>query len=155
MLFEAVSLEVSSVCFEEGTGDYCGYNFQLGRLNIKYRKAKITPKKIGQFVALWKRNTAGKTESYSLDDDFDFYIIETEYEHKRGCFLFPKTILAEKQILSVNEKEGKRGFRVYTPWDIPENKQAVNTKSWQIIYFIDLINDREISVEKLRDLIKL
>ncbi|WP_367113644.1 MepB family protein [uncultured Sphingobacterium sp.] len=29
-----------------------GYNFNVGTLKIKYRKAKITPKKIGQFVTL-------------------------------------------------------------------------------------------------------
>lgn len=155
ILFEALNLEISNVCFEEETGDYCGYNFQLGTLNIKYRKAKITLKKIGQFVALWKRDTAGNTEPYSLDDDFDFYFIETEYKHNQGCFVFPKTTLAEKQILSVKEKEGKRGFRVYTIWDIPENKQAINTKNWQILYFIDLIKDKKKSVNKLQELVKL
>lgn len=126
----------------------------LAKLTIKYRKAKITPKKTGQFVALWQRNILGKTEPYGFYNDFDFYIIETEYENNLGCFVFPKTILAEKQILSVNEKEGKRGFRVYTTWDLPENKQAVNTKSWQIFYFIDLIDNRKISVDKISKVVK-
>lgn len=32
--------------------EYDGYNFNVGTFKIKYRKAKITPKKIGQFVTL-------------------------------------------------------------------------------------------------------
>jgi len=153
-LFDAFGLNISNIHKEEETGDYCGYNFQLGSLHIKYRKAKVTPKKVGQFVALWKRNTKGKTEPYNNDDNFDFYVVETEYEHNRGCFIFPKTILAEKKILSVNEKEGKRGFRVYPIWDVPENKQAISTKSWQTLYFIDFIKNRNTLVEKLQRLVK-
>src|SRR5699024_6582700 len=93
ILFEASGSEIANISNEEGTGQYCGCNFQLGSRNIKYRKANITPKKIGQFVALWKRNTVGKTEPYGLDDDFDFYIIETVDNLSRGFFLFSKDIL--------------------------------------------------------------
>ena len=145
ILFEVLGSEISNISNDEGTGQYCGCNFQLGSRNIKYRKANITPKKIGQFVALWKRNSAGKTEPYCLDDDVDFYIIEAKQGQNHGLFIFPKRVLAEKQILSLSEKEGKRGFRVYPPWDIPNNKQAINTKSWQVGYFYDLIADNSIS----------
>lgn len=153
-LFDALGGNISSVYKEEETGDYCGYNFQFGTFRVKYRKAKVTPKKLGQFVALWKRNTAGKTEPYHIDDDFDFYFIETVYGHKRGCFIFPKAILSEKQVLSVNNREGKHGFRVYPIWDIPESKQAISTKSWQILYFIDLTENGKTAVEKVQKLMK-
>lgn len=129
-LFNAFGVNIANICREEETGDYCGYNFQLGSFHIKYRKGKVTPKKIGQFVALWKRSTEEKTEPYHIDDNFDFYLVETEHEHNRGCFMFPKTILSDKQILSVEGKEGKRGFRVYPIWDFPESKQAISTKTW-------------------------
>ena len=42
-----------------------------------------------------------------------------------------------QKILSVNGQGGKRGFRVYPKWDLPENKQAKQTQSWQVSYFTD------------------
>lgn len=100
-----------------------------------YREAKITPKKIGQFVSVWKRNKAGITEPRQLNDDFDEFIIKCEAGNKVGQFVFPKAVLAEKGIVSTNLKEGKRGFRVYPPWDKAENKQAIKTQEWQLEYF--------------------
>ncbi|RYE38879.1 MAG: MepB domain containing protein, partial [Sphingobacteriales bacterium] len=38
-------------------------------------------------------------------------------------------------ILSGNGKNGKRGFRVYPPWDLTENSQARKTQQWQLEYF--------------------
>jgi len=155
ILLEALNSGISNIRCEKEPGDYCGNDFQLGAFNIKYRKAKITPKKIGQFVALWKRNGLGKTEPFSLDDNFNFYFIETQHEQNHGFFVFPKMILAEKQILSADQKGGKRGFRLYTPWDFPQNRQAKNSKSWQTLYFIDLMKDRKSSVGKLQEMVKL
>lgn len=124
--------------------EYEGFNFRLENKNVKYRKAKITPKKIGQFVTLWKRNAAGQTEPFHVDDDFDFYIIAVERDERFGIFVFPKRVLCERQILSTSSKEGKRGFRLYAEWDKPENKQAEKTKAWQCLYFIELgENERE------------
>ncbi|WP_407428209.1 MepB family protein [Arcticibacter sp.] len=42
-----------------------------------------------------------------------------------------------QKILSVNGQGGKRGFRVYPKRDLPENKQARQTQSWQVSYFTD------------------
>lgn len=131
---------------------YSGLNFQLDDRKITFRKAKITPKKIGQFVTLWKRNANGQTEPYSVTEPVDFYIIASEKDQNRGFFLFPKAVLAEKGILTQNGKEGKRGFRVYPAWDIPENKQAEKTKNWQNSFFIDLNSNEEAGLEKFREL---
>lgn len=155
ILFEALGLKVSNISYEKEAGDYCGFNFQLGKLNMKFRRAKITPKKTGQFVALWKRSSIGKTEPFGFEDHFDFYIIGIGNGNNSGCFVFPGTILAEQNILSVNGREGKRGFRTYSKWDMPENKQARQTQSWQILYFIDLIKDRTLSIQKLQEIIRL
>lgn len=119
---------------------YCGYNFQINQWQCKFRKAKTTPKKVGQFVTLWRRNEDGVTEPFNENDNDDFYIIFTEERDKRGIFLFSKTVLIQKQILSTSTKEGKRGFRVYPIWSQPENLQAKNTQSWQSKYFVELSN---------------
>lgn len=118
--------------------EYLGYNFDLGTNKVKFRKAKITPKKIGQFVTLWRRNADGITEPFNVNNDFDFYIIYIEKDEQQGFFLFPKLVLGEKQILTKGTTEGKRGFRVYPNWDIPESKQAEKTKAWQVEFFVDL-----------------
>ncbi|WP_300664900.1 MepB family protein [Fluviicola sp.] len=131
---------------------YSGVNFQLKEQTIKFRKAKITPKKTGLFVTLWKRNANGQTEPFPVTEPVDFYIIAAEKDQNKGFFLFPKAVLAEKRILTENGKEGKRGFRVYPAWDIPENKQAEKTQNWQKSFFIDMSQEEKIGIEKFRKL---
>ncbi|RFS26495.1 hypothetical protein DVR12_01520 [Chitinophaga silvatica] len=152
-IFQVNNLKISNLIEDLECEEYFGFNFQLENLQIKFRKAKITPKKVGQFVTLWKRNASKITEPFNVNDDFDFYIIAAALQNQFGFFLFPKQILSEKQILTTNDKEGKRGFRVYTDWDIPENKQAEKTKEWQTNYFIDLSNPAAINFQKFKSII--
>ena len=146
-------LKISDIINDRECEEYSGCSFRLNKRKIKFRKAKITPKKTGQFVTLWKRNNKKQTEPFSLDDGFDFYMIVTEQQHRFGFFLFPKYILGEKQILATNNKEGKRGFRVYAGWDRVENKQAEKTKAWQAGYFIDATDIGNINREKFNSII--
>lgn len=141
ILQKANWLQISELNRDAECEEYEGYNFRLENKNVKYRKAKITPKKTGQFVTVWKRNAAGQTEPFHVDDDFDFYFIAVEKEKRFGVFVFPKRVLGERHILSDGQKEGKRGFRLYAEWDKPENKQAEKTKNWQCKYFIELGDD--------------
>ncbi len=154
-IFELNGHAIKSINKEQECEEYFGLNFRIDKLNIKFRKAKITPKKSGQFLTLWKRNAEKQTEPFNLDDDFDFYIVVAEQENKFGFFLFPKTILSEKQILTKDLQKGKRGFRVYPEWTKTDNKQAEKTQSWQTKYFIDLTNkNNEIKyIEKFRSII--
>jgi hypothetical protein len=146
-------LEISNIIEDRECEEYSGCSFQLNKRNIKFRKAKITLKKTGQFVTLWKRNNQKQTEPLSLDDDFDFYMIATEQQHRFGFFLFPKYILGEKQILTTNNKGGKRGFRVYADWDIPQSKQAEQTKNWQERYFINVADIENMNRENFNSII--
>ncbi|MEG1022689.1 MAG: MepB family protein [Myroides sp.] len=126
-----IDFAIDAECLE-----YSGYSFKLDDLKIKYRQAKVTPKKVGLFVTLWKRNNENKTEPFNVNDPFDFYIIATKQEDYSGFFIFPKDVLSEKGILTNSKKEGKRGFRVYPDWTKTENNQATKTKAWQVAYFI-------------------
>ncbi|MFY1045745.1 MepB family protein [Chryseobacterium sp. GP-SGM7] len=142
LLFSHLNAVITNLQKEPECEDYFGFNFQLNNYQIKFRKAKITPTKIGQFVTLWKRNSISKeTEPFSSEDRFDFYLILTETTENFGVFLFPKSILIKNQILTVDSKDGKRGFRVYPNWDIPENKQATKTHNWQTKFFVDFSDD--------------
>ena len=67
-----------------------------------------------------------------------------------GVFIFPKTVLHQNGILSDDKKDGKRGIRVYPPWDLTTNKQAQKTQLWQIDYFVALLENKQIDVEKIQ-----
>jgi len=146
LLFEITSSKLSNVIVDAEAKEYFGYNFEHNKQKFKFRKSKITPKKVGQFVTLWKRNLSKETEPFNEIDDFDFYIIFAEENDNNGFFVFPKNELINRQILSTKSKEGKRGFRVYPSWTKTGNKQAEKTQSWQISYFIDFsINELAIN----------
>lgn len=115
--------------------EYLGCSYSLNGFKIIERTAKTTPKKIGQFVTCWKRNSNGITEPYKDSDEFDFFYIKTIAKEKLGVFKFPKEILIKHGILSTEKKEGKRGFRVYSIWDLHTSKQAIRTQQWQLKYF--------------------
>jgi hypothetical protein len=153
-VFSKLNCQLTNLLKDLEYDEYFGYNFQLNTFNIKFRKAKITPKKVGQFVTLWKRNPETReTEPFTQEDHFDFYIIMTESGINKGFFIFSKEILIQNKILTTLSKEGKRGFRVYPDWDIPENKQAEKTKNWQEKSFINLSEDHYL--EKCKSILDL
>ena len=154
-VFKICGLELTNVQREAESQEYFAHNFLLNGQNIKFRKAKITPTKIGQFVTIWKRNENGITEPFDISDKFEFYIIATRQNEKFGLFIFSKTVLHENKILSDKTRDGKRGIRVYPTWDLTTNKQAQKTQLWQTKYFLDISPDREIDLEKARNLLSL
>lgn len=137
ILFEVFQLRISNIIKDVESTDYLGHTFDVGALKIVFRKSKITPKKNGQFVTLWKRNSNNNTEPFNEFEKFDFCIILAEETNTRAYFVFPKNELVKQGILSSKTKEGKRGFRVYPSWTTTENKQATKTQLWQTNYFIN------------------
>lgn len=138
LLLQRLDLTCSSYVKDPECEEYSGYTCTIVSLTIIYRKAKITPKKVGQFVTVWRRNEEGITTPFNSSDSFDFYIILAEDQDRIGCFIFPKSILEAQGIVTTSKKEGKRGFRVYPTWDAPTSKQALKTQQWQQQYFISL-----------------
>jgi len=159
--FQQIQLQLSQLTNKKITDfvtddeclEYLGCSFKLDDLKIKFRQAKVTPKKVGLYVTLWKRNTENKTEPFNENDPFDFYIIAAKQEDNFGFFIFSKDILSEKNILTNSKKEGKRGFRVYPDWTETENNQATKTKAWQTNYFINCSENNHIVIEKLNNLL--
>ncbi|WP_291066256.1 MULTISPECIES: MepB family protein [unclassified Empedobacter] len=152
-VLKAMNLSISTLEKDAECDEYVGYNFEVKELSFKFRKAKITPKKVGQFVTLWKRNAAKHTESFNENDVFDYYIIATEEDSKLGFYIFPTSILIEKHILTSIKKDGKRGFRVYPNWVKPENKQAQKTQNWQQDYFVE-VNNQQIDKKNVKSILK-
>lgn len=152
VLLKKSQLKITNLVEDLECGDYLGYNFNIKDFIIKFRKAKITPKKVGLFVSLWKRNHQGETSPFHEQDSFDLYLIFVEEDLNVGCFVFTKDALIANGILSTSEKEGKRGFRLYPSWCITENKQAKKTQIWQLHYFIDLNGGISEAVKKFEKL---
>lgn len=75
---------------------------------------------------------------YDLADPVELYIFSVRSQKNFGQFIFPKTVLCEKGIISKNGKGGKRATRLYPPWVIAPNLQAKNTQKWQTNYFFEI-----------------
>ncbi len=148
-IFQPCELELTRVITENESQEYFAHDFMLNKLKIKFRIAKITLKKGGQFVTLWQRNANGITEPFSLNSDFDFCIIATRKEANLGVFIFPKSVLHRNGVLSDKTREGKRAMRVYPSWDITTNRRAKTTQQWQSSCFIDLSDNNEIDLKKV------
>lgn len=118
--------------------DYNACSFVLGEAKIIYREAKVTPKKIGLFVAIWKRNEQGITAPYHEDDSFDFMVIAVTDQETNGLFVFPKNVLSTLGIISTSRKEGKRGTRIYPKVENGMNKQALTTYNKQHNYYYSI-----------------
>ena len=131
-------LIISDFKIEIESQEYDACQFKLSGLKIISRSAKITPKKAGQFVTFWKRKGNGPIEPFSDKDPIDYFVVNVQSDNKFGQFVFPKSVLIEKGIISTIQKEGKRAIRVYPSWDKPKSKQAEKTQKWQLNYFYEI-----------------
>lgn len=140
--------KITNVVPHKESKEYSACSFLLNENKVIFRKSKVTPKKIGQFVTFWKRSNLGPIEPYHEKDDFDFFVVNCYLEDNFGQFIFPKTILVQKGIISTEKKEGKRAFRVYPTWEKTTNKQAEKTQSWQKDYFVLFTNNIDFKLVK-------
>jgi len=154
-IFKVCGIELENVETEKESQEYSAHNFELNKQKVKFRMAKITPTKTGQFVTIWKRNENGITEPHNVDDVFEFYLIVTRQAERFGVFIFNKTVLSENRILTSKKGEGKRGIRVYPNWSVTENKQAQKTQNWQTKYFVEIGNGIETDLNKVKKLLKI
>lgn len=155
LVFKPCGLNLSNFETELESQQYSACDFQLNKLKVKFRLAKITPTKIGQFVTIWKRNEKGITQPFDIFDDIDFFIISARQQNKLGLFIFTKSALHDNKILSDKIKQGKRGIRVYPNWDFPTNKPAQKTQQWQTKYFLEISKSIGIDLKKAKQLLNI
>lgn len=125
------------------SAEYCAFEFSLNNIQVKFRVAKTTPTKNGQFVTLWKRIGKGPIMPYDTKDPVDLFVVCVREDNNFGQFVFPKSVLASEDIVSKDGKGGKRAIRVYALWVKTESLQASKTKSWQTKYFVNLSENKE------------
>ena len=154
LISNSFQCEFSNLQIEKESAEYSACKFILNiennkSISIGFRVAKITPKKVGQFVTLWKRFKNGPIQPYDLSDDIDFFIISVQKDNNLGYFIFPKTILHKYGVISKNNQGGKRAIRLYSPYDNTINEQAKKNQSWQVKYFINALENEFIDFHKL------
>jgi hypothetical protein len=153
LVYDKCGFDVTNLKQNAESTEYGACSFVLDGKIIQYRVSKITPTKTGQFVAIWKRNGGGITAPFDSADDLDFLIVTATNGDNLGQFIFPKSVLVKKGIISQNGKGGKRGMRVYPPWDLVTNKQAMKTQSWQTTYFLTITNDHTMNLTQIKQLL--
>lgn len=147
LVYDKCGFDLKNLKQDTESAAYAACFFKLNGKKVEHRISKITPSKTGQFVTIWKRNAAGVTRPFDDADGLDFIIITTRKEEQLGQFIFPANVLVEKGIISTKKKGGKRGIRVYPLWDEVSSKQAMQTQSWQLKYFIEIKPNGEADIK--------
>lgn len=149
-VYNPLGFKCSEPVMEPESSEYVAYKFDLNNYSVRFRVAKITPIKIGQFVTLWKRLGKGPTQPYDSSDQVDFFVINTRKGDYCGQFIFPKSVLCQYDVFSINGEGGKRAIRIYPPWDIAVNRQAQKSQKWQLKYFLEIPKNGEIDVARAK-----
>lgn len=154
-ILKTLGFTITNVVTEKESAEYSACQFMVGNSKMLFRKAKITPTKNGQFVTLWKREGNNPIAPFSVADEITTVVISVEKDGQYGQFLFPASVLYSQKIFTANGKEGKRAFRLYPRWDIPESKQAAKTQQWQLQYFIEIKNDSFFDAKEAKKLFEI
>lgn len=128
-------IKLEAVQSEDESREYGATTFTVMNKKIKFRVAKLTPTKVGHFVAIWKRED-GVTKPHDEHDPYHFFIISVRDKMGFGQFIFNKSTLIENKIISTEFIKGKRGMRLYPPWVKTPNKQSKKSQEWQCKHFI-------------------
>ena len=138
IMYAKCGLTLENFAPEDESSAYYAHTFTIKDKQGLYRIAKITPKKSGSFVTIYKRGDDSLITPYEVSDSIDFVVIAVVDGNNVGEFVFSKTVLCERNIFSTNSNEGKRAMRVYAPWDKTTSAQAATTRKWQGAYFVRL-----------------
>lgn len=152
-VYDKCGFDFTNPKWNSESSEYGACSFELNGKTIQHRVSKITPTKTGQFVTIWKRNKDGVTEPFDILDDLNFIVITSRSGDNLGQFIIPKSVLVDERIITKDNIDGKRGIRVYPPWDTATSKQAEKTQSWQAKYFLTIKNDNSTDLEKAKRLL--
>ncbi|MEV5241852.1 MepB family protein [Streptomyces cinnamoneus] len=143
LVYDPIGFACSQPVPEPESAEYAAHGFTLDGMSVRFRVAKTTPTKVGQFVTVWQRSEEGPIRPFDVEDGVDLFVISSREGGQFGQFVFPREVLCERGIVSRNGSGGKRGFRVYPPWVTTTSRQAGNTQAWQVNHFLRLREDGE------------
>ena len=123
---------------------------QAATRTIRFRVAKTTPTKIGQFVTFWEKDSSGINQPFQYDESPNLLVVTTfKDKNTFGQFVFPKNTLLKKGILKSDSIKGKMGVRVYPSWETPTSRTAIKTQEWQLKYFFEVNENAYLPIEKI------
>ncbi|MFJ6752872.1 MepB family protein [Streptomyces sp. NPDC091266] len=138
LVYDPCGFTCSQPAPEAESADYGACAFTLDGLSVRFRVAKTTPTKVGQFVTVWKRSAGGPIQPFDAEDPVHLFVVSTREGERFGQFVFPRDVLRERDIVPTDGSGGKRAFRVYPPWVTTTNRQARSTQDWQVKHFLQL-----------------
>ncbi|MFE6687519.1 MepB family protein [Streptomyces sp. NPDC057743] len=152
LVYDPAGFACSQPVPEPESAEYAAHGFTLDGLSVRFRVAKTTPTKVGQFVTVWQRSAEGPIRPFDAEDGVDLFVISSREGGHFGQFVFPREVLCERGIVSRNRSGGKRGFRVYPPWVTTTSRQASSTQAWQITYFLPVAEHAPLDAARARAL---
>ncbi|MEU8680585.1 MepB family protein [Streptomyces sp. NPDC048611] len=141
LVYDPCGFTCSQPVREAESAEYAAHEFTLDGSAVRYRVAKTTPTKAGQFVTVWKRSPGGPIQPFDSGDPVDLFVVSSRADQNFGHFVFPREVLCERGIVSRNGSGGKRAFRVYPPWVETTNRQARTAQAWQVNHFLPIPDD--------------
>ena len=138
--------KIDNINYETQNKDYEGFMCSIDNKLYRSRRANITSKKQGYFVAFWYKDSNNVNSAYKSSENITKLIITILDSKRKGQFIFPHDVLIKKGILKHDQCKGKMAMRVYPTWCINLNATATKTQKWQIEYFVDFTNGIEENV---------
>ncbi len=135
---------------EPESAGYSAFALAIDGRSTRFRVAKTTPTKAGQFATLWQRSDAGPTRPFDVSDGVELFLVSVAGSGQCGLFVFPLDELVRRSVVSTGMAGGKRAMRVYPPWVEPASKQAAATQTWQCRWFLPLDGDGSSAVDAVR-----
>lgn len=155
LVYEPSKFECSKPQVEQESAEYGACAVDVNGKALRFRVSKITPTKVGQFVTFWKRIGNGPIQPFDASDHVDFFVVSCRKGSLLGQFVFPRSVLRERDVISIGGEGGKRAIRVYPPWDRPPSLRALKTQSWQLSYFLETPEDAPVDLARARELYHL
>lgn len=152
LVYEPNGFTCSQPVAEAESAEYGAYELAIEGLPVRFRAAKTTPTKVGQFVTVWKRSAQGPIQPFDAADAIGLIVVSCRDGHRFGQFVFPLDVLCERGIVSRGGAGGKRAFRVYPPWVSTTARQARSTQAWQVNYFLHIPEDGPVDSARARAL---
>ncbi|MCX5192477.1 MepB family protein [Streptomyces sp. NBC_00249] len=151
-VYDPAGLSCSRPVAEPESAEYAACAFTLDGLRVRFRVAKTTPKKAGQFVTVWKRSGSGPIQPFDAADPVDLFVVSAREGSHFGQFVFPRDVLVERGVVSRGGAGGKRGFRVYPPWAVTVARQARGSQAWQVEHFLHVPAEGPVDTVRARAL---
>ncbi|MEU6890852.1 MepB family protein [Streptomyces sp. NPDC046557] len=152
LVYDPCGFTCSQPVPEAESAAYAAHHFTLDGLSVRFRTAKTTPTKSGQFVTVWQRSSGGPIRPFDTTDAVDLFVIGTRDGDRFGQFVLPLDTLRRHGVVSVDGLGGKRAFRVYPPWATITSRQAERTRAWQADHFLRVLRDGTLDAARAREL---